>query len=139
METEQLEKQVRSFLRLSRETEWVEFKQNNATPEEIGEYLSAMANAAALVNEPIAYLIWGVEDVSHRVTGTSFNPRTANVGNQELESWLIHLLSPRLDFQFHQLELDGQQMVVLVIPAAQHTPVRFKETEFIRVGSYKKS
>ena len=138
METEQLEKQVRSFLRLSRETEWVEFKQNIATPEEIGEYLSAMANAAALVNEPIAYLIWGVEDVSHRVTGTSFNPRTAKVGNQELESWLIHLLSPRLDFQFHQLELDGHAVVVLVIPAARHTPIRFKETEFIRVGSYKK-
>jgi predicted HTH transcriptional regulator len=138
METNQLEKQVRSFLRLSHETEWVEFKHNNADPEEIGEYISALANAAALVNQPTAYLIWGVDDASHRLIGTSFNPRTAKVGNQELESWLIHLLSPRVDFQFHQLEMDNQPIVVLVIPAAQHTPVRFKETEFIRVGSYKK-
>ncbi len=138
MEIEQLEKQVRSFLRLTGETEWVEFKQNNAAPEEIGEYISALANAAALVSEPNGYLIWGVDDATHRLTGTSFDPRTAKVGNQELESWLIHLLSPRLDFQFHQLELDGQPIVVLVIPAAQHTPIRFKETEFIRVGSYQK-
>ena len=77
MEIEQLEKQVRSFLRLTGETEWVEFKQNNAAPEEIGEYLSALANAAALVSEPNGYLIWGVDDATHRLTGTSFDPRTA--------------------------------------------------------------
>jgi ATP-dependent DNA helicase RecG len=34
--------------KLPKETEWAEFKHNNAEPEEIGEYLSALANAAAL-------------------------------------------------------------------------------------------
>ena len=32
---------------LPKETEWVEFKCNNANPEEIGEYISALANSAA--------------------------------------------------------------------------------------------
>ena len=32
---------------LPKETEWVEFKRNNAKPEEIGEYISALANSAA--------------------------------------------------------------------------------------------
>lgn len=34
---------------LPRETEWLEFKHNNADAQEIGEYLSALANEAALL------------------------------------------------------------------------------------------
>ncbi len=30
--------------KLPQETEWVEFKQNNSAPEEIGQYLSALAD-----------------------------------------------------------------------------------------------
>ena len=33
---------------------------------------------------------------------------------------------------------DNKNVVVLEIPAASHTPVSFKDTEYIRVGSYKK-
>jgi predicted HTH transcriptional regulator len=47
--------------KLPAETEWVEFKLNNDNPEEIGEYLSALANSAALMGKVNAYLIWGVE------------------------------------------------------------------------------
>jgi ATP-dependent DNA helicase RecG len=32
----------------SGETEWIEFKQNNADPQEIGEYLSALSNASRI-------------------------------------------------------------------------------------------
>ena len=138
MEQDQLEKLVRSFLATSRETEWVEFKHNNADPEEIGEYISALANSAALVNEQTAYLIWGIDDSTHQILGTSFKPHQAKHKNQELENWLAGMLSPRLDFKIHELEMDGKSVVVFTIPAANHRPVRFKETEFIRVGSYKK-
>jgi hypothetical protein len=34
--------------KLPNETEWVEFKANYADPQEIGEYISALSNAAAL-------------------------------------------------------------------------------------------
>jgi hypothetical protein len=42
---------VRELYKLPRETEWVEFKVNNADPQEIGEHLSALANGAALVGK----------------------------------------------------------------------------------------
>ena len=42
---------VEELVKLSVETEWVEFKHNRADPEEIGEYISALANSAALVNK----------------------------------------------------------------------------------------
>ena len=70
---------------MPRETEWLEFKHNNAEPQEIGEYLSALANGAALHRQAQAYLLWGVEDGTHAVVGTAFRPRRAKVGNEELE------------------------------------------------------
>ncbi len=39
------------------ETEWSELKLNNSDPDEIGEYLSALANAAALTGKVHAWLI----------------------------------------------------------------------------------
>lgn len=59
------------------ESEWLEFKVNNGDPAAIGEYVSALANSAALCGRSSAYLIWGVEDASRSIVGTSFDPSTA--------------------------------------------------------------
>ena len=45
------------LLAASDEHEWVEFKHDNDEPHAIGEYLSALANAAALDGEPLSYLV----------------------------------------------------------------------------------
>lgn len=57
-----LESLVRELCALPRECEWVEFKRNNDDPQEIGEYISALANTAALVGKGSAYVLWGVRD-----------------------------------------------------------------------------
>jgi predicted HTH transcriptional regulator len=129
---------IAELTKLNRETEWVEFKHNNADPEQVGEYISALSNSAALLGERAGFLIWGVEDDTHNIIGTSFNPYAARIGAQELESWLINHLTPRLDIRWHTGEINDLPIVVLEIPAARHFPVRFKDKEFIRVGSYKK-
>lgn len=129
---------VRELCALPRETEWVEFKVNDAEPQAIGEYISALANAAALVGKAFAYLVWGVRDEDHAVVGTTFDPGTARVGAEELESWLLRLLEPRIDFRFFALTMDEHPIVLLEISLAARHPVRFKGQEFIRVGSYKK-
>lgn len=46
---------VRELCKLPKETTWVEFKQNKAEPEDIGEYLSALSNGAALEGKAHAY------------------------------------------------------------------------------------
>ena len=129
---------VRELCKLPKETEWVEFKVNQAEPQEIGEYLSALANAAALAGKAFAYLVWGVEDEGHRLVGTEFTPTAAKVGNEELENWLLRLLEPRIDFRFFEVTADGSRLVLLEIARAFRHPVRFQGQEFIRVGSYKK-
>lgn len=122
-----------------RETEWAEFKHNNAEPDEIGEYLSALANAAALAGKVHAWLVWGVHNDTHEVIGTTFNPALAKVGNEELENWLLRLLSPKINFRFYRFQAEDKPVVLLEISAAFRHPVQFKGTEFIRVGSYKKN
>lgn len=129
---------VQELRKLPEETEWVEFKHNKAEPQDIGEYLSGLANSAALLGKVKAYLIWGIEDANHSIVGTHFNPAAVKVGNQELESWLLQLLEPKIDFRFHRLDIDGQAVVLLEISAATRHPVRFQGQEFVRIGSYKK-
>lgn len=129
---------VRELCKLPHETEWVEFKENNAGPQEIGEYLSALANSAALAGKAFAYLVWGVRDTDHAVAGTRFSPAGAKVGNEELESWLLRSLAPKIHFRFFEVAVDGQPVVLLEIERAFRQPVQFQGAEFIRVGSYKK-
>lgn len=66
MEQEELKKLIDFLTSNSTETEWLEFKRNFHSPEEIGEQVSALSNSANLHNKPYGYLIFGVEDVIHK-------------------------------------------------------------------------
>ena len=126
---------VRELRNLPHETEWVEFKVNHRKPQTIGQYVSALSNAAALHDKVHAYIMWGVENGTHDIVGTDFSPAVAKKGNEPLETWLLRLLQPRIDFRFHEVMIDGKRIVIMEIdPAFQH-PVAFEGVEFIRVGS----
>jgi len=129
---------VHELRKLPTETEWVELKHNNDNPQEIGEYLSALANSAALHGKSSAYLVWGIDDTTHEVVGTNFVPAAKKVGNEELENWLLRLLEPKIDFRFYPVEVDEKPVVLLEIKRAFRHPVRFSGQKYIRVGSYKK-
>ncbi len=136
--TEYLVSLLKELIKLDRETEWVEFKHNNADPHGIGEYISALSNSAALCGKVNAYIIWGINDATHDIIGTNFNPPKAKVGNEELENWLLRLLTPKISFEFYVIDVEGKNIVLLEIERAFRHPVRFENQEFIRVGSYNK-
>lgn len=138
MDISYLESLLAGLTSLPHETEWVEFKVNNSSPEDIGEYLSALSNSATLHGKNTAYLVWGINNDNHDIVGTNFKPRLEKIGNQELENWLATQLSPRINFQIHEFPYKGKDIVIFEIPKATHVPVRFKGTEYIRVGTYKK-
>lgn len=129
---------VRELCKLPKETEWVELKMNDAEPQAVGEYISALSNSAALAGKAFAYLLWGVADDDHSIVGTRFAPRAAKVGNEEMENWLLRLLTPKIHFGFFEVKVDGQRVVLLEIERAFRHPVQFQGQELIRVGSYKK-
>jgi len=134
-----LQSLLKELCKLPRETEWLEFKRDNADPLLIGQYISALANSAALLGKQSAYVVWGVEDDGHEVVGTRFRPASARHKQQELESWLLQKTAPKIHFRFFNFDApSGHPVVILEIQAASHTPVQFDGTEYLRVGSYTK-
>jgi ATP-dependent DNA helicase RecG len=122
----------------NRESEWVEFKLNDDEPESIGEYISALSNSATLAGKRFGYVVWGISNVTHDVVGTTVRLHDKKIGNEELENWLSHQLFPRVNFRLLEGDIGSEHVSVIEIPAASHTPVRFRDHEYIRVGSYKK-
>ncbi|GAA0536727.1 helix-turn-helix domain-containing protein [Paractinoplanes ferrugineus] len=135
---DQLARLVKELLTLPAETEWVEDKNRNHNPDEIGQYISALANGAALVEHERGYLLWGIEDGTREILDTTFQPSTTKVGNENLDNWLLRHLSPQVHFQFHEAIVDQKRVVVLEIDKAANQPVTFKSDAYIRIGSYKK-
>jgi ATP-dependent DNA helicase RecG len=82
--------------------------------------------------------VWGIEDQTFQVLGTSFQPRRMKVGSEELENWLATQLDPRIHFQIEEFEYSGQPVVIFEIQSALNRPVGFRGVEYIRVGTYRK-
>ena len=129
---------VKELCKLPKETGWVEFKHNNEDPKMIGEDISALANTATLKDRDFAYMIFGVDDTSHDIIGTSVRLPLQKKGNEDLENWLRHQLSKNTNFEFLETEIDGNHVEVIRIHKALHTPVAFEKVEYIRSGSYTK-
>lgn len=122
----------------SQEAATVEFKTNLRDSAEIGQYISALANSAALEGANRAWMIWGVADATHEVIGTSFDPFAAKVdGNQSLIMWLQRMTTPKADFTFHQALHSVGSVVLLEIHPARTAPVAFQNIRYIRIDSHK--
>lgn len=137
MEENELKSLIKELVTYSHETEWVEFKLNFHSNEEIGERISALANGACLNKKQCGFLVFGIEDKTHNIKGTSFKVKSATKGKEELENWLIQRLDPRIDFKtFEFFYSEGIRISMYVIPAAVNRPVKFTNQAYIRVGSY---
>ena len=118
------------------ESEWVEFKHNFHSVEEIGERISAISNGACLQNQAFGYLVFGIQDTTHQILGTSFKAKAQKKGNEDLEHWLATRLNPRIDFSVFEFDYDeGRHISMYVIPATKSRPVEFLNKPYIRVGS----
>ncbi|PWK46855.1 ATP-binding protein [Pleionea mediterranea] len=119
----------------SAENALVEFKHNNFKPEMVGKLCSAMSNAARIAQKDFAYVLWGVDDETQQVIGTTFEPNKQTVGNQVFEFWLSSRLNPSIAFEFRVVEHPKGKVVLLEIPAATSAPVSYDNIPYVRIGS----
>jgi len=120
------------------ELEWLEFKHNRYPPQELGEYLSALANGACLQGKPRGYLLFGIDDKSREVVGTTFDPYTTKgKGNQDLLIWLGLGLQPKASWDTHIVDHPHGRVVLFEVNSAWDRPVSFYGEAFVRVGSSK--
>ncbi|MCY4313458.1 MAG: putative DNA binding domain-containing protein [Gammaproteobacteria bacterium] len=120
---------------LPSETQWLEFKENNANPGMIGKLISALSNSAQLADQHFAHVIWGIRNTDHEVVGTTFAPARQMQKGQPLELWLSQRLQPDVAFTFESVNYQGMKVVLLRIPAASSAPVEFDRTAYNRIGS----
>ncbi|MFC3417173.1 ATP-binding protein [Algoriphagus hitonicola] len=136
MNQDQLKSLLNDLVKQPNESEWVEFKLNFHSAEEIGERLSALSNGACIHNQPFGYLIFGVEDKTHIIKGTTFKAKSHTKGKEDLEHWLATRLNPRIDFQVYEFDYDSTRHISLfVIPATKSQPVEFLHQAYIRVNT----
>lgn len=136
MDLASLVNELRSF---SFEKEWFEFKENWLQPAQLGEYISAISNSAAMLGRDYGYFIWGVSNgEGHELVGTDFDP-DCEVNHEPLKHYLARQLEPSIDFDFLEGEVSGRRIVVLRIGCARIAPTAFNGNRFIRIGSSKES
>lgn len=127
---------VQSLIQYNAEEEWFEFKENWFEHHAIGEYISAISNAAALRGKESGYFIWGVNNETHEIVGTTVNYQK-DYNKEPFQHYLARLLTPDFYFSFNEIEVQGKRVVVLDIPAAKTVPTSFDEIRYIRIGSSK--
>ncbi len=128
---------INALCALPNETTWLEFKVNNFKPDMIGEDISALANSAVLAERSCSYMIWGIDDSSHSVIGTTEDLQSVKVGEkEELSNWLTHMLSSNTEFSSRSVDYDGRTVLIIEIQKPLGQPSTFKKEEYIRVGSY---
>ena len=123
---------------LGDETEWFEYKQGDAVnnADDIGEYISALSNGAAMQGESFGYLIWGIDNDTHKYTNTKFNYQK-DVNHEPFQHYLSRYVTPTIYFHFEEENIKGNRVVLLSIPAARIVPTAYKDVRYIRIGSSK--
>jgi ATP-dependent DNA helicase RecG len=135
MNEKELATLLENLVKQNKESEWVEFKLNFHSQEEIGERLSALSNGACLENQPHGYLVFGVKNDNQTIEGTTFKAKTKKVKEDDLEHWLAQRLTPRIDFRIYEFDYNGKHISLFEIPAAIRQPTEFNKEAYIRVAS----
>ena len=127
---------VRNLVSLPHEYEWLDIKGNWFSKDEIGEYISAISNGAALCGREYGYVVWGVDDASHEIIGTAVN-FDKDIDHEPYKHYLARNLKPSVAFEVEEVQVDGKRIVLLSVPAAKSVPTKFSSQAFIRIGSSK--
>ncbi len=129
---------IEELRRYDSEREWFEFKENWFKADELGEYISALSNSAAIAGKKFAYFVWGIDDQSHEIVGTSFNCNQ-DINHEPLKHYLARQFSPDINLVFDELIIEGKKIILLTIPAAKSVPTSYARERYIRIGSSKEN
>lgn len=122
------------LLREPAEQTWLEFKHNRCVPDELGQYVSACANAAMLAEKDRAFIVFGIEDGTKRKLGTEVRLRDVKKGNENLLNWLGRMLAPAIMVDAIDFKEGEMAFAILVVEPSYERPVSFAGIEYIRIG-----
>lgn len=127
---------LENLLTFNDEYEWFDFKENWFSKDEIGEYISAISNGAAFCGKEYGYIIWGVNDKTKEIVGTTVN-FDRDIDGEPYKHYLARKLQPSIAFETVNFDYKNERIVMLIIPAAKSTKTKYNGIDFIRIGSSK--
>ena len=119
MDQKILEQKLEELRALSRETEWVEFKEAKSSFDfnKLGEYFSALSNEANLKSKECGWLIFGVRDKDRKIVSTQYRHDRTKLDSLKLE--IASGTNGRITFmEIHELVLPEGRVIMFQIPAA---------------------
>ena len=121
---------------LEAETEVVEFKraENSFSDSDLGQYFSALSNEANLKGLECAWLVFGVDNRSHALTGSNYKPSRASL--DEMKKKVGDQTTGRITFdEIYELTVEGRRVVMFQIPSAPRgLPVAYQGHYYGRDG-----
>lgn len=120
------------------ESETIEFKNppdGKYDTGKIGEYFSALSNEANLRGLTCAWLVFGIDDKTKEVTGTTFRQIESKLDG--LFNDIVQRTQPRMTFRnIHEFYKNGKRVLFFEIPAAPAgMPVAWNSRCYGRAGS----
>ena len=117
--TEQELYEVFNNLRYHYENAVVEFKkaENNFDYDDLGKYFSALSNEANLRDKEFAWLVFGVENKSREILGTTYKNSMTSL--QKLKHDLGQHTTDKNTFRdIFELKMEGKRVLMFQVPAA---------------------
>jgi ATP-dependent DNA helicase RecG len=131
-----LKAKLDELLKLPAETEWVEFKEakSNLDSDDLGKYFAALCNEANLKDQPVGWLVFGVQDKPRKVVGSQYRPNRVSLDSLKQE--IATHTTGRVTFkEIHELHLpEGRVVMFEIPPAPQGIPVAWKGHFYGRDG-----
>ena len=121
-------------LLLKPENECVEFKraQNNFDIDNLGKYFSALGNEATLKNKQYSWIIFGVDDKTHKLSNTNFYKDN---NFNKVKKQISDNTTDNISFiEIYEVIKDGNRVVMFQVPAASGTPINWKGFPYGRNG-----
>lgn len=136
MTTQELILLLETFIKLPGENEIVEFKKakNGFETQKIGEYFSALSNEANLGQEDYAWLVFGIDDRTHAVLGSSYKPTRPSL--DALKREIAEGTNCGITFtEIYEVIYKGKRVIMFQIPAApKGIPTSYKGHFYGRDG-----
>ena len=116
------------------ENECVEFKraQNSYDIDKLGKYFSAISNEATLSNKQYGWIVFGIDDKTHKLINTQFyNDDNFNAVKKQIADNTTDNIS---FIEVYSLYIDNNRVIMFQVPAASGVPTSWKGFPYGRNG-----
>jgi|GEM_PF-4564369 len=115
--------------------DWIQYSLKRPALEEMGKWVSALANGAFLSKELYGYLILGVDSKTKTIMGLRPPLFRKEQTNAEVIQWLTEQMEPQIALDAYDLLIEERKVVIIRIMATlEDKPVKFNKIAYIKWG-----